>query len=104
MQHQIAHVATQIEASRLLVYNAARLRESKKSFIKEAAMAKYYASEVAALTTTKSVEWLGGVGFTRDFPVEKYYRDVKIGAIYEGTSNIQLNTIAKQLHDEYREN
>lgn len=101
MQHQIANVATQIEAARLLIYNAARLRESKKPFIKEAAMAKFYASEVAATTTAKCVEWLGGVGFTRDFPVEKYYRDVKIGAIYEGTSNIQLNTIAKQLHDEY---
>jgi short/branched chain acyl-CoA dehydrogenase len=102
MQHQVATVATQIEASRLLIYNAARLREAGKPFVKEAAMAKYYASEVAALTTTKSVEWLGGVGFTRDFPVEKYYRDAKIGAIYEGTSNIQLSTIAKQLLDEHK--
>lgn len=101
MQHQLATVATQIEASRLVIYNAARLREAGKPFIKEAAMAKYFSSVVADLTTSKCVEWLGGVGFTRDFPVEKYYRDVKIGAIYEGTSNIQLNTIAKQLHDEY---
>lgn len=101
MQHQIATVATQIEAARLITYNSARLRESGRPFIKEAAMAKFYTSEVAAFATTKAVEWLGGVGFTRDFPVEKYYRDVKIGAIYEGTSNIQLNTIAKQLQDEY---
>lgn len=100
MQHQIANVATQIEAAKLLVYNAARLRAAGKPFIKEAAMAKYYASEVAALATTKSVEWLGGVGFTKDFPVEKFYRDAKIGAIYEGTSNIQLNTIAKHVADE----
>lgn len=84
MQHQIAHVATQIEASRLLVYNAARLRDANKPFIKEAAMAKYYSSEVAALASSKAVEWLGGVGFTKDYPVEKYYRDAKIGQIYEG--------------------
>lgn len=102
MQHQIAHVASQIEAARLLVYNAARLRDAKKPFIKQAAMAKYYSSEVAALTTTKSIEWLGGVGFTKDFPVEKYYRDAKIGAIYEGTSNIQLNTIAKHIAEEFK--
>jgi len=102
MQHQISQIATEIEAAKLLIYNAARLRDAKKPFIKEAAMAKYYASEVAAHTTTKCVEWLGGVGFTRDFPVEKYYRDCKIGAIYEGTSNIQLNTIAKHIADEYK--
>ena len=65
-------------------------------------MAKYYASEVAANTTTKCVEWLGGVGFTKDYPIEKYYRDCKVGAIYEGTSNIQLNTIAKQIADQFR--
>lgn len=84
MQHQVATVATQIEAARLLVYNAARLREANQPFVKEAAMAKWFAGEAAAFTTTKCVEWLGGVGFTRDYPVEKYYRDVKIGAIYEG--------------------
>jgi short/branched chain acyl-CoA dehydrogenase len=100
MQHQIAQVATQIEAARLLVYNAARLRDAKLPFIKEAAMAKYYASEVACSASSKCVEWLGGVGFTRDFPVEKYYRDAKIGSIYEGTSNIQLNTIAKLAGEE----
>jgi len=100
MQHQIAQAATQIEAARLLVYNAARLRDANQPFIKEAAMAKYFASEVACSTSSKCVEWLGGVGFTRDFPVEKYYRDAKIGCIYEGTSNIQLNTIAKLIEGE----
>ncbi|RWS12888.1 hypothetical protein B4U79_14088, partial [Dinothrombium tinctorium] len=101
MQHQIAAISTQIEALRLMVYNGARLRDAKLPFIKEAAMAKYFAAEVASNTTSKCVEWLGGVGFTRDYPVEKYYRDAKIGAIYEGTSNIQLNTIAKLLEKEY---
>lgn len=101
MQHQIADIATQIQAARLLIYNAARLTEAGQPLIKEAAMAKYFASEVATRTTSKCVEWLGGVGFTRDYPVEKYYRDCKIGCIYEGTSNIQLNTIAKQLAPEY---
>ncbi|KAL4231870.1 hypothetical protein ACF0H5_009446 [Mactra antiquata] len=100
MQHQIADVATQIEAAKLLVYNAARRREAGLSVIKEAAMAKYYASEVAALTTSKCIEWMGGVGFTKDYPVEKFYRDCKIGAIYEGTSNIQRNTIFKCLEHE----
>ena len=102
MQHQISKIASEIEAAKLLVYNAARLKEANKPFIKEAAMAKYYTSEVAANTTTKCVEWLGGVGFTKDYPIEKYYRDCKIGAIYEGTSNIQLNTIAKHIADELR--
>ncbi|XP_045188501.2 short/branched chain specific acyl-CoA dehydrogenase, mitochondrial-like [Mercenaria mercenaria] len=100
MQHQIAYVATQIEAARLLIYNAARKREAGMPVIKEGAMAKYYASEVAALTTTKCIEWMGGVGFTKDYPVEKFYRDCKIGAIYEGTSNIQMNTIFKCLEQE----
>lgn len=101
MQHQLAVIAAQIESARLLVYNAARLREAGRPFIKEAAMAKYIAAEVATTATSKCVEWLGGVGFTKDFPVEKFYRDCKIGAIYEGTNNIQLNTIAKLLHKEY---
>ncbi|XP_048406748.1 short/branched chain specific acyl-CoA dehydrogenase, mitochondrial isoform X1 [Stegostoma tigrinum] len=95
MQHQISQIATQLEAARLLTYNAARLKEAGKPFIKEACMAKYYTSEVAALTSAKCIEWMGGVGFTKDYPIEKYYRDCKIGSIYEGTSNIQLNTIAK---------
>ena len=102
MQHQRAEIATSIEAARLLTYNAARLRESSLPFIKEAAMAKYFSSVVAASTTSRCVDWLGGIGFTKDFPVEKFYRDCKIGAIYEGTSNIQLNTIAKIIDSDYK--
>eukprot|EP00061_Rhincodon_typus_P018642 g47884.t1 len=79
MQHQISQIATQLEAARLLTYNAARLKEAGKPFIKEACMAKYYTSEVAALTSAKCIEWMGGVGFTKDYPIEKYYRDCKIG-------------------------
>ncbi|XP_004625799.1 short/branched chain specific acyl-CoA dehydrogenase, mitochondrial [Octodon degus] len=101
LQHQVAYVATQLEAARLLTYNAARLVEAGRPFIKEAAMAKYYASEIAGFTTSKCIEWMGGVGYTKDYPVEKYFRDAKIGAIYEGTSNIQLNTIAKHIDAEY---
>uniref|UniRef100_A0A8C8SIN3 Short/branched chain specific acyl-CoA dehydrogenase, mitochondrial n=1 Tax=Pelusios castaneus TaxID=367368 RepID=A0A8C8SIN3_9SAUR len=101
MQHQIAQVAIQLEAARLLTYNAARLVKTGRSFIKEASMAKYYAAEVATLTTSKCIEWMGGVGFTKDYPIEKYYRDCKIGTIYEGTSNIQLGTIAKCIAQEY---
>ncbi|KAF4084729.1 hypothetical protein AMELA_G00109260 [Ameiurus melas] len=101
MQHQISHVATQLEAARLLTYNAARLREAGRPFIKEACMAKYFSSEVATLTTSKCIEWMGGVGFTKDYPIEKYYRDCKIGTIYEGTTNIQLSTIAKYIGQEY---
>lgn len=101
LQHQVAQVATQLEAARLLTYNAARLLEAGRPFIKEASMAKYYASEVAGLTTSKCIEWMGGVGYTKDYPVEKFFRDAKIGTIYEGTSNIQLNTIAKHIDAEY---
>ncbi|XP_011181963.2 short/branched chain specific acyl-CoA dehydrogenase, mitochondrial [Zeugodacus cucurbitae] len=101
MQHQIATVATEIEAARLLTYNAARLQEQGKPYLKEAAMAKFFASEVAQRATIKCIDWMGGVGFTRDFPQEKYYRDVKIGAIYEGTTNMQLSTIAKVIKKEY---
>lgn len=100
MRHQIAHVATQIEACRSLVYNAARKKEAGQPFLKEAAMAKLYASELATMTTSKCIEWMGGVGFTKDYPIEKFYRDCKVGTIYEGTSNIQLNTIAKCLEAE----
>ncbi|KAI9502662.1 hypothetical protein GGI25_003517 [Coemansia spiralis] len=103
MQHQYAQIAVEIEAARLLTYNAARLKEEGKPFIKEAAMAKLYASQVAERASSKAVEWMGGVGFTRDVPAEKFYRDCKIGAIYEGTSNIQLQTIAKLLAKDYRE-
>ncbi|XP_030631193.1 short/branched chain specific acyl-CoA dehydrogenase, mitochondrial [Chanos chanos] len=101
MQHQIAHVATQLEAARLLTYNAARLKEAGRPFIKEACMAKYFTAEVATLTTSKCIEWMGGVGFTKDYPIEKYYRDCKIGTIYEGTTNIQLSTMAKFIDQEY---
>ncbi|XP_077619059.1 short/branched chain specific acyl-CoA dehydrogenase, mitochondrial [Crocuta crocuta] len=101
LQHQVAQVAVQLEAARLLIYNTARLLEAGKSFIKEASMAKYYASEIAGLTTSKCMEWMGGVGYTKDYPVEKYFRDAKIGTIYEGASNIQLNTIAKYIDAEY---
>lgn len=100
MQHQIADIATRIETAKLLVYNAARLREAGMPYVKEAAMAKYHAGEVAVQTANKAIEWMGGVGFTKDYPVEKYLRDSKIGQIYEGTSNIQLNTIAKLIKND----
>jgi len=97
VQFQLAVMATELEAARLLVYNAARLRDAGRPFLSEAAMAKYYASEVAEKVASKSIEIHGGVGITKDCPVEKLYRDAKIGRIYEGTSNIQLLTIAKKL-------
>jgi butyryl-CoA dehydrogenase/short/branched chain acyl-CoA dehydrogenase len=102
MQFQYARVATEIEAARLMVYNAARLKDAGQPFVKEAAMAKLFASEVAERSASLAVEFLGGVGFTKDYPVEKFYRDAKIGKIYEGTSNMQLQTIAKLLVSEYR--
>ena len=95
VQFQLAEIATEIEAARLMVYNAARLRESGRPFAKEAAMAKYFTSQVAERAASLAIEIFGGVGFTRDYPVEKLYRDAKIGKIYEGTSNMQLQTIAK---------
>jgi short/branched chain acyl-CoA dehydrogenase len=88
-------IETEIEAARLLTYNAARLKEEGKPFTKEAAMAKYFSSQVAEKAAGSAIEWAGGVGFTRETGIEKYWRDAKIGQIYEGTSNIQLNTIAK---------
>jgi len=97
VQFDLAKMATEIEAARLLVYNAARLRDAGMPFLAEAAMAKYYSSEVAERAASKAIEVHGGVGVTRDYPVEKLYRDAKIGRIYEGTSNIQLLTIAKKL-------
>lgn len=101
MQFQYARVATEIEAARLMVYNAAKLKDAGKPFIKEAAMAKLFASEVAERTASLAVEFLGGVGFTKEYPVEKFFRDSKIGKIYEGTSNMQLQTIAKLLMSQY---
>jgi len=97
VQFELARMATEIEAARLLVYNAARLRDAGLPFLTEAAMAKYYSSEIAEKAASKAIEVHGGVGITKDYPVEKLYRDAKIGRIYEGTSNIQLVTIAKKL-------
>ncbi len=97
VQFQLAEMATKVEAARLLVYNAARLRENGMPFVAEAAMAKYFSSIIAEEVVSQSVEVFGGVGFTKDYPVEKLYRDVKIGRIYEGTSNMQRITIAKHL-------
>src|SRR5699024_8165572 len=95
VQFQLAQMATKIETARLLVYNSARLRESGESFLKEAAMAKYHASDVAESVTSRAIDLYGGYGYVKEYPVEKYYRDAKIGKIYEGTSNMQLNTISK---------
>jgi alkylation response protein AidB-like acyl-CoA dehydrogenase len=95
MQFQLAEMATDIEAARLLVYNAARLKDAQLDFLKEAAMCKYFASQVAERVASLAVEVFGGSGFVKDYPVEKLYRDAKIGKIYEGTSFMQLATIAK---------
>jgi alkylation response protein AidB-like acyl-CoA dehydrogenase len=97
VQFQIARAATDVEAARLLVYNAARLRDLGQPFLTEAAMAKIFSSEVAERTASLAVNLYGGYGFVKDYPVEKLYRDAKIGQIYEGTSNLQLQTIAKQI-------
>ncbi len=97
VQFQLAKMATDIETARLLVYNAARMKENGDNFLKEAAMAKYHASEVAENVSSQAVDLFGGYGYVKEYPVEKYYRDAKIGKIYEGTSNMQLNTIAKLL-------
>jgi alkylation response protein AidB-like acyl-CoA dehydrogenase len=97
IQFQLAQMATEIEAARLMVYNAARMKDAGMNFVKEAAMAKLFSSQVAERVTSLAVEIYGGYGFTKDYPVEKYWRDSKIGKIYEGTSNMQLQTIAKLL-------
>ena len=95
IQFQIAQMATEIEAARVMVYNAARMKDAGVPFVKEAAMTKLFASQVAERVTSLAIEIYGGYGFTKDYPVEKYWRDAKIGKIYEGTSNMQLATIAK---------
>jgi butyryl-CoA dehydrogenase/short/branched chain acyl-CoA dehydrogenase len=95
IQFQIAQMATEIEAVRLMVYNAARMKDAGTDFVKEAAMAKLFASQIAERVASLAIEIYGGYGFTKDYPVEKYWRDAKIGKIYEGTSNMQLATIAK---------
>ncbi|KAI0483124.1 acyl-CoA dehydrogenase/oxidase [Xylariaceae sp. FL0804] len=101
MQHQMAQAWTEIAAARALVYNAARRKEAGQDFVRDAAMAKLYASQVAGRVSGSAIEWMGGMGFVREGLAEKYWRDSKIGAIYEGTSNIQLNTIAKLLQKDY---
>src|SRR5881394_1852688 len=95
VQFQLAEMATDLEAARLMVYNAARMKDAKVNFVKEAAMAKLYSSRAAERITSKAIELYGGYGYVKDYPVEKFWRDSKIGAIYEGTSNMQLQTIAK---------
>jgi short/branched chain acyl-CoA dehydrogenase len=97
VQFELAEMAVDVEATRLMVYNAARLHDAGRPFLTEAAMCKYFASQVAERVASRAVEVLGGVGFTKDYPVEKLYRDAKIGRIYEGTSNMQKMTIAKQM-------
>jgi alkylation response protein AidB-like acyl-CoA dehydrogenase len=97
VQFELARAATELEAARLTVYNAARLRDAGEPFVKEAAMCKLFSSEVAERVTSLAVNLYGGYGFVKDYPVEKLYRDAKIGQIYEGTSNLQLQTIAKQI-------
>jgi len=95
VQFQLAEMAVEVEAARNLTYNAARLKDSGQPFVKEAAMAKYFASQIAERVSSMAIEIFGGYGFTKDYPVEKLWRDSKIGRIYEGTSNMQLQTIAK---------
>jgi alkylation response protein AidB-like acyl-CoA dehydrogenase len=97
VQFQLARAATELEAARLMVYNAARLRDAGQPFLKEAAMCKLFSSEVAERVSSLAVNLFGGYGFVKDYPVEKFFRDAKIGQIYEGTSNLQLQTIAKQI-------
>ncbi|HLM69659.1 MAG TPA: acyl-CoA dehydrogenase [Longimicrobium sp.] len=97
VQFQIAQMATELEAARLMVYNAARLKDAGQPFLQEAAMAKLFSSQVAQRIASTAIDLFGGYGFTREYPVEKFYRDSKIGTIYEGTSNMQLQTIAKNL-------
>ena len=97
VQHQIARAAIDVEAATLAVYNAARLRDIGKPFLTEAAICKILSSEVAERVSSLAVNLFGGNGFVKEYPVEKYFRDAKIGQIYEGTSNLQLQTIAKQL-------
>lgn len=103
MQHQLAQAYTEICAARGLVFNAARKKEAGEEFVVDAAMAKLFASQVAGKVSGQAIEWMGGMGFVREGLAEKYWRDSKIGAIYEGTSNIQLTTIAKLLQRQYKQ-
>jgi alkylation response protein AidB-like acyl-CoA dehydrogenase len=97
VQFQLAQAATDLHAARLMVYDASRLKDAGRDIAQAGAMAKLFASQVCERVTSLCVELFGGYGYTKDFPVEKFYRDAKIGAIYEGTSNMQLQTIAKSL-------
>ena len=97
VQFQLAQMATELEAARLMVYNAARLKDAGQPFAQQAAMAKLFSSQVAERMTSICLELFGGYGYTKDYPAEKFYRDAKIGTIYEGTCNMQLQTIAKAL-------
>jgi butyryl-CoA dehydrogenase/short/branched chain acyl-CoA dehydrogenase len=97
VQFELAQMATELEAARHMVHNAARLKDAGLPFLREAAMAKLYSSQVAERVTSGAIEIFGGYGYTKDYPVEKLWRDAKIGKIYEGTSNMQLATIAKTL-------
>ena len=97
VQFQLARMATDVETARLLVYNAARIKMAGQNFLKEAAMAKFYSSEVAERVASMAIDLFGGNGYVKEYPVEKFYRDAKIGKIYEGTTNMQLSTIAKLL-------
>eukprot|EP00188_Purpureofilum_apyrenoidigerum_P001562 Plantae.Rhodophyta-Purpureofilum_apyrenoidigerum.ctg18749.p1 GENE.Plantae.Rhodophyta-Purpureofilum_apyrenoidigerum.ctg18749~~Plantae.Rhodophyta-Purpureofilum_apyrenoidigerum.ctg18749.p1 ORF type:complete len:435 (+),score=77.73 Plantae.Rhodophyta-Purpureofilum_apyrenoidigerum.ctg18749:41-1306(+) len=101
LQFQVSQAATELEAARTLVYNAARLKDRGAPFVKEAACAKLYSSQVAERVASRCVEWAGGVGFTKEYPMEKFYRDAKIGQIYEGTTNMHLQTIWKLIEKEY---
>ena len=101
MQHQIAQAYTEICAARALIFNASRKKDLGLDFVQDSAMAKLYASQVAGRVAGSAVEWMGGMGFVREGVAEKFFRDSKIGAIYEGTSNIQLQTIAKTLQKQY---
>ena len=102
MEHQYAQIATEIHAAEVMTYNACRMKENGMDFVKEASMVKLFASQVAEKAASKSIEWLGGIGFTQNLLAEKFFRDCKVGSIYEGTSNIQLQTIAKRIKEEYR--
>jgi alkylation response protein AidB-like acyl-CoA dehydrogenase len=97
VQFTLSEMTMEIEAAKLMVYNAARLKDAGQPYVREAAMAKLFASQVAERVASQCVEVFGGNGFVRDYPAEKYYRDAKIGKIYEGTSNMQLATIAKSV-------
>ena len=101
MQQQYAQAATELHAAEVMMYNACRLKENGMPFVKEAAMVKLYASQVAGNIASQSIEWMGGVGFTTDLMVEKFYRDCKVGSIYEGTSNMQRQTIARIINKDY---